>query len=261
MNRYYRTIIGVLPLIVIIALNAAPNCYGQKYAPGADNYVDLGNPDDEQFHDLRGWGQTSGILPKGTGIDRTGRYQTLRSSNSVKLFVSQPGVPYNLTFRGEAGLCDDSFEVYVNNTGPLYIYKNKEASVLKSIHQITIDASLITDTTVEVTFRNIAADSCGRAAIGFVELQPLADADAAPRQSLLKAPRIDLQRALKIAEDYAEAEKIELANYTLIEAKLVACNERERCWQLRWGRIDAAPEVYTEFTVSMEGVVSYRLSR
>ena len=259
MNRYYRTIISVLPLIVIIVLTSV-DCYSQKYMPGSDNYVDMGNPDDEQFHELRGWGGTSGILPKWLGRDRTGRYQQLRRSNSVKLFVSQLGVPYSLTFRGEPGACDDSFEVYVNNTGPLYIYKNKEASSQKSLHQITIDSSLITDTTVEVSFRNIADDSCGRAAIGFVELEPLADT-LAPQQSLFKAPRITLQRALQITGDYAEVEKIELTNYTLIEAKLITCNERDQCWKLRWGRIDRGPEDYLEFTVSMQGVVSYSLSR
>lgn len=260
MNRYYKTTIRLLPLMLVIVFNAASHCYAQKYRPGADNYVDLGNPEDEKFHDLRGWGEVREVLPKGIGIDNTARYQSLRSSNSVKLFVSQVGVPYSLTFKGEAGLCDDSFEVYVNNTGPLYIYKNKEEASLKSLHQVTIDASLINDTTVEVAFKNIASDSCGHAAISFVELKPLAETSE-PQKSLLKVPPIDLQRAVQVAVDYAGEEKIELTNYSLIEAKLSACNESEQCWKLRWGRINAAPEDYLEFTVSMEGVVSYRIHR
>ncbi|HEY0323446.1 MAG TPA: hypothetical protein VGC66_20985 [Pyrinomonadaceae bacterium] len=260
MHRNYTLSIGLLSLIIIIALTAPSKAYGQKDVPAADNYVDLGNPDDEKFHDLRGWGGVNAVLPKGLALDRTSRYQSLRGSNSVKLFVSQLGTPYSLTFRSEAGLCDDSFEVYVNNTGPLYVYKNKEASTMKAFHQITIDASLINDTTVEVTFRNIAEDGCGHAAIGFVSLEPLADGGAS-QQSLLKAPGINLQRAIEITELFADREKIDMTSYILGEAKLVYGSESEKHWKLRWANSNGKPEDYLEFTVSMEGVVSYRLSR
>jgi hypothetical protein len=257
MPRKYSLTLCLLSLLILAAPSKG---YCQKYAPAADNYVDLGNPDDEQFHDLRGWGDVNAELPKGLALDRTSRYQSLRRSNSVKLFVSQTSTPYSLTFRSEAGLCDDSFEVYVNNTGPLYVYRNKEASTMKTFHQIAIDASLINDTTVEVTFKNIAEDVCGRAAIGYVELEPLSESGAL-QQSSLKAPSINLEQALKIIELFADREKIDLTSYTLTEAKLVYGSEDEKHWRLRWVNVNGKPEDYLEFTVSTEGIVSYRLSR
>lgn len=260
MKQNYRTQTSLLLLLVLIVLAASGVCYGQKYAPGPDNYADLGNPEDEKFHDPRGWGGTSGLMPKGYGLDRTARYQSLQGSNSVKLFVSQTGVPYSLTFRAEAGLCDDSFEVYVNNSGPLYVYNNKESSSMKSFHQVTIDASLVADTTVKVTFKNIATDSCGYAAINFVALEPSTET-ATPERQLPKAPQVTLERALQLTQDFVEEEKIELKPYVLTEAKLVSCDEKERCWKLRWEQLQGSPEEFVEFTISMQGVVSYRLSR
>lgn len=261
MPRKYSRALCLLSLLIFTAMLAAPSkCYGQREAPAADNYVDLGNPEDEKFHDLRGWGDVNAVLPKGLALDRTSRYQSLRRSNSVKLFVQQLGTPYTLTIRSEAGSCDDSFEVYVNNTGPLYVYRNKEAPTMKAFHQFTIDASVINDTTVEVTFKNIAEDSCGLAAISFVELEPLAESGA-PQQSSLKAPRINLQRALEITELFADREKIDMTGYTLTEAKLVPGSESEKHWRLRWETVNGKPEDYLEFTVSMDGIVSYRLPR
>ncbi len=259
MNQNYRTSLGLVTLIFIF-FAASAVCYGQKNAPGPDNYVDLGNPEDEIFHDPRGWGGTSGLLPKGYGLDRTARYQRLQGSNSVKLFVSQTGVSYSLTFRAEAGLCDDSFEVYVNDNGPLYVYRNKESSSMKSFHQLTIDASLVADTTVKVTFRNIATDSCGSAAISFVALEPSTETDPVERQ-LPKAPKMTLQRALQLTENFIEEEKIEIKPYTLTEATLVPCDEKERCWKLRWEPLSESSKEFVEFTISSGGVVSYSLSR
>jgi hypothetical protein len=260
MNRNQALYTCLLSLIILIALAAPTQCFGQKYEPAADNYVDLGNPEDERFHDLRGWGDVNAVLPKGMALDRTSRYQSVRGSNSVKLFVSQLGTSYSLTIRSEAGMCDDSFEVYVNNTGPLYVYKNKEAATMKAFHQITIDPSIINDSTVEVTFRNIAEDSCGHAAISFVELQPVVE-PAATQQSSSGAPRIDLERAVATIKLFADREKIDLQSYTLTEAKLVSGNEGEKYWRLRWESTGGKPSGYLEFTVSMDGIASYRLSR
>ena len=261
MNRTHALYMGLLSLVFVLTLTAPTHSYGQKAAPAPDNYVDLGDPEDEKFHDLRGWGRlNNGILPKAYAIDRTSRYQSLRRANSVRLFVSQPGSPYSLTFRSEAGICDDSFEVYVNNNGPLYTYRNKEAHELKSFHQLTIDASLINSTEVEVTFRNIAEDSCGLSAISFVRMEPSGDASAS-RQPSLKAPKINLQRALEIVDLFSARESIDMTGHTLTEALLVSGGESEQHWKLRWGLVNGKPEEYLEFTVSMEGVVSSRLSR
>ncbi|MBD0373112.1 MAG: hypothetical protein ICV60_19885 [Pyrinomonadaceae bacterium] len=260
MNRSQALQTCLLSFVILAAIIAPSKCFGQKRTPAPDNYADLGDAEDEKFHDLRGWGAVNAVLPKGMSRDITSRYQNLRASNSVKLFVSQVGTPYNLTFRAEAGLCDDSFEVYVNNTGPLYVYRNKESSPMKALHQIRIDASIINDTTVEVSFRNIAEDSCGRAAISYVSLEPLAETFQAQQLSTTPA-RINLQRAMETVELFADREKITLASYTLTEARLVSGDEGEQYWRLRWENNNGKPEDYLEFTVSMDGLVTYRLYR
>lgn len=260
MKRNRTPCVCLLSLSILIALTASTKSYGQKYEPAPDNYADLGNPEDEQFHDLRGWSSINAALPKGMAVDRTSRYQSIRRSNSVRLFVSQPGVPYNLTIRSEAGMCDDSFEVYVNGNGPLYVYKNKEVSKMRALHRITLDASQISDTTVEVTFRNIAEDSCGRAAINYVSLEPSTERGG-PEQSSLRDAPVKLQRAVQIAELFIDREQIDMTGYTLTEAKLIEGGEGERHWSLRWEKAGGKREEYLEFTVSMDGMVSYWLTR
>ncbi|HEX8748356.1 MAG TPA: hypothetical protein VF717_14365 [Pyrinomonadaceae bacterium] len=259
MKRNRASYVCLLSLVILVTLMASAPAYGQKREPAPDNYVDLGNPEDEQFHELRGWSTVNAALPDGLAVDRTSRYQSVRRSNSVKLFISQSAVPYNLTIRSEAGLCDDSFEVYVNGNGPVYVYKNKEAVRMKALHRIKLDASVIGGTTVEVTFRNIAEDSCGRAAINYVLLEPL-DERGGPEQSSPGQAPIKLQRALEITQLFIDREQVDMTGYTLTEAKLTG-DEGEKHWKLRWEKSLAKREDYLEFTVSMDGMVSYSLAR
>lgn len=260
MKRNHALCACLLSLLIFMALAAPREARAQAYAPAPDNYADLGNPEDEKFHELRGWSSLNAVLPRGLSLDRTSRYQSLRRSNSVRLFVQQVGMPYNLTIRSEAGLCDDSFEVYVNDSGPLYVYKNKEQPIMKAFHQVAIDASLINDTSVEVTFRNISEDGCGRAAIGYVLLEPSADRSA-QQQSVKATVLIKLQRAVEIVELFADREQIDMTSYTLTEAKLAARDDGERYWRLRWENMEGKRQDYLEFTVSMDGIVTYRLAR
>jgi hypothetical protein len=259
MKRNQASYVCLLSLVVLVTLTASTAAYGQQREPAPDNYVDLGNPEDEQFHELRGWSGLNAALPKGLAVDRTSRYQSVRRSNSVKLFVSQPAVPYNLTIRSEAGLCDDSFEVYVNGNGPLYVYKNKEAARMKALHRIKLDASVISDTTVEVTFRNIAEDACGRAAINYVLLEP-SDERGGLEQSSLNQEPIKLERALQVTQLFIDREQVDMTGYTLTEATLTG-DEGEKHWRLRWEKSRGDREDYLEFTVSMDGMVSYRFFR
>jgi hypothetical protein len=259
MKRNQASYACLLSLAVLVTLTASTAAYGQRREPAPDNYVDLGNPEDEQFHELRGWSGVNAALPKGMALDRTSRYQNVRSPNSVRLFVGQPAVPYNLTIRSEAGVCDDSFEVYVNGNGPLYVYKNKESAPMKALHHIKLDASVISNTTVDVTFRNIAEDACGRAAINYVLLEPSDERDRPVQASLNQMP-IKLQRALEVTQLFIDREQVDIAGYTLTEAKLTG-DEGERQWKLRWEKSDGKREAYLEFTVSMDGMVSYRLAR
>ncbi len=137
-------------------------------APGADNYIDFGTPADETFHALAGWGQPNpGQLPAGIDPDLSSRY--LEITNTADLIVSQTGVPYILSVRSEDGGCDDSFDVLVNGTA-VYSYKHRTSPDRFPLHRISVPASLITGTTVHITFKNTSVDACGHSAIYFARM-------------------------------------------------------------------------------------------
>lgn len=139
-----------------------------------DNYVDLGNPEDEVFHNLQGWGGAQGppenpyASPSG---DQTKRYQLLRQENSVELSVEKTGVPYLLIAEVEDGVCSDNFEIYVNGQGPIYSY-TATSKIGVVGHELEIPANCVTSTIVTVTFKNTSADDCGLAAVYNVKLSP-----------------------------------------------------------------------------------------
>src|SRR5207253_7916671 len=92
-----------------VSSSIEPGQIPHQRVAAADNYVDMGNVEDEQLHNLQGWGAINpGLLPQPNADDRTSRYQTLRGSSSVELFVPQAGVAYTLVFRTEDGGADDS---------------------------------------------------------------------------------------------------------------------------------------------------------
>jgi len=134
--------------------------------------VDLGNEFDEWQHNLEGWGDVNnGLLPPEIDTDRTSRYQLLRGSNSVSMKVPEPGMPYVLAFRTEDGLCDDSFDVYVNGVGPIYSYRAMALpDTIFPLHKVLVQGSLLTEATARITFLNRATDGCGLAATYFVRL-------------------------------------------------------------------------------------------
>jgi hypothetical protein len=138
-------------------------------APAADNYVDLGTPADEAFHALTGWSVVNpGLLPGAIDPDRTSRYQS-SVDNTVDLFVSQANVPYMFTMRTEDGVCDDSFDVFVNNT-KMYSYRHRQSPDAFPLHRMLLPASLIPGTTVHVTVKDTSSQSCGLAAIYFIRI-------------------------------------------------------------------------------------------
>jgi hypothetical protein len=139
----------------------------------AGNAADMGNPADESHHALRGWGAINPepSVPPEPGADRTSRYQLVRLANSLDLVVSQSDTAYTLVFRTQDGSCDDSFDVYVNGTGPLYRYRHRNSSDLFPVHRVPIDASIVKTTTVNVSFLNVAVDNCGFAAVYYVRVE------------------------------------------------------------------------------------------
>jgi hypothetical protein len=137
---------------------------------GCNNYADIGNPSDEQFHNLVGWGASFSSSYATT--DFTARYQSLRGWNSLYLCVPQAGIGYTLTTMTEEGGCDDRYEIYVNDRGPVFTHKATTHSYnIPITYTVRIDASYMTSKVLKVTFRNIATDNCGLAAAYFVKLE------------------------------------------------------------------------------------------
>ena len=75
-------------------------------------------------------------------------------------------------------------------------------------------------------------------------------------------PRITLQRALKIAENYTKQQRIDLSPYYLLEARMIQYGDektKESRWLFRW----VTPRPSTggvEISVSMEGKPSRLIS-
>ena len=156
------------------SLPTAPDSTAAGPSPSVSgSSVDLGNPADESQHSLQGWGESNPEpwYPPEADADRTSRFQLVRLPNSVDLSVPQAGITRTLVFRTQDGSCDDSFDVYVNGTGPLYKYRHRVSSDRFPIHRVPIDASILTSTTLTVTFLNVAVDNCGFAATYFVRTE------------------------------------------------------------------------------------------
>jgi hypothetical protein len=133
----------------------------------------MGDPADEAVHNLRGWGDIRRELsfPPDPGADRTARFQLVRLPNLVELAAPRAGASYVLVFRTEDGTCDDSFDLFVNGSGPIYRYRHGVSGDRFPTHRVPIDASLVATTIIQVNFHNIAVDNCGYAAVFFVQLE------------------------------------------------------------------------------------------
>jgi cell wall-associated NlpC family hydrolase len=146
-----------------LSLAAAP-------PPGADAYADLGNPADEAYHNLHGWGSMLQNVSGNPSGDTNFRYQGLRQDNSVDLTVPLAGVAYQLRAEVEEGGCDDSFDILVNGT-LLYSFRStRHPYNVALVHTVNVSASHVPTQVVTVTFRNTATDSCGLAAVYNVSL-------------------------------------------------------------------------------------------
>lgn len=129
--------------------------------PGKDAYADLGNTADEEYHNLQGWSSAYEGAPAVNG-DTTKRYQLWHSDNSVDLFLVGTA-PYTLIAEVEDGGCCDDFQIYVNDH---HLYSYLGGNDLGPVpHTITIPSEFISSSTVRVTFRNTARDSCGLAGV------------------------------------------------------------------------------------------------
>ncbi|MBN1361525.1 MAG: hypothetical protein JW993_13085 [Sedimentisphaerales bacterium] len=133
-----------------------------------DDYADLGNPLDEIGHNLIGCDAVGswGTSPSG---DTTARCQRLGADNMLEVCVAQTGIDYLLTAEVVDGTCDDSFQIYVNGSGPLYSYvSNQNDGITIETHQVVMPSSYITGLRVQINFKNMSNDiSCGSATMPY----------------------------------------------------------------------------------------------
>lgn len=81
-----------------------------------------------------------------------------------------------------------------------------------------------------------------------------------PRRSF--RPKLSLQHALKIAEDYIESEKIDISPYYLYEAKYILYGgegHRQPCWFFWWIKENGAAGDYVEIIVPIDSGKARRL--
>ena len=73
-------------------------------------------------------------------------------------------------------------------------------------------------------------------------------------------PKLTLQAALKLAESYIEKEKIDIASFYLLEARLIQYGseegKKEPRWFLWWVNENGQMGNYIEITVSMNGKIA-----
>jgi WD40 repeat protein len=137
--------------------------------------VDLGNSLSENSHNVigRGWAESPQFNPyTSLSGDNSKRYMTIGEDCSLDMHIKELNVPYTLNFEVEDGNCDDSFGVLVggNEIYP-YIGKNKGTNNVEvRSHMVPIPAAYAKDQTLKITFRNVASDDCGKAAVYNVKL-------------------------------------------------------------------------------------------
>ena len=135
-----------------------------------DAYVDLGNEKDEVNHNLIGWSGIWSNQPKSPSDDTTFRYQFIRGEASLQLCIPQTGIDYNLITEVQDFGCDDSFDIYINDIGPVYSFKGSQSDTI-IVHRVRIPSAYINSSIVNISFKNTATDECGAAAIYNVELK------------------------------------------------------------------------------------------
>lgn len=128
-----------------------------------DSCVDLGNLADEQFHFLSNWGEAGdGLLIPVSG-DADAWFQVLRETSLVSLSLADSNTGHRFTIEFEDGLCDDSFEVYIDSQGPIYAYSADPDGYGGMTTHIPIFEELLQSEDVLVAVTNIASDNCGLA--------------------------------------------------------------------------------------------------
>jgi len=147
---------------------------GDQKTNNCDAYVDLGNEQDESNHNLYGWQGIFRNQPESPSGDKTFRYQSIRGWASLQLCVSQLGVDYLLVTEVQDYGCDDSFDIYINDKGPVYSYEGTQSNSI-IVHNVLISSDYINSSIVKVSFKNNATDDCGAAGVYNIEFKSVED--------------------------------------------------------------------------------------
>jgi len=158
--------VGIIFLIILLKPALSENDYVDQ--------VDLGNSLSENTHNvIGGWAESPQFNPyTSPSGDDSKRYMTIREDCSLDMHIKELNIPYTLNFEVEDGNCDDSFGVLVdgNEIYP-YIGKNRGTNKVDvRSHIVPIPAAYVQDEILKITFRNVASDDCGRAAVYNVRL-------------------------------------------------------------------------------------------
>lgn len=154
----------ILLSIILIMLLLKPALSQGDYV----DYVDLGILFSEDIHNANGWGEVPKFNPyTSPSGDNSKHYMAIGGECSVDMDVQELNVPYTLAFEVEDGNCDDSFEVWIDNEELYYVVGQNYGKNYNDIrtYKVKIPAEYLKSSSITVKFKNIASDSCGRAAI------------------------------------------------------------------------------------------------
>lgn len=133
--------------------------------------VDLGNPVEEAKYNVVGWSSVT-ETPTRPG-DKTARFlglDILGNNNSLDIVIKNADTDYVLTMEVADAANKGEFDVYVNDWGPVFLYRGAPQASIITVHQFRIPKSCITGDKINITFRYSAGYPT---AIYYVKLTPL----------------------------------------------------------------------------------------
>ena len=133
--------------------------------------VDLGNAMEEAKYNLVGW-DTAYDTPTRPS-DKTARFiglDILGYNNSLDINIKNAETDYVLTMEVTDVTFKGEFDVYVNDWGPVFLYRGVPQASIIAVHQFRIPKSYITGDKITITFRRSAGPPT---ALYYVKLTPL----------------------------------------------------------------------------------------
>jgi len=136
--------------------------------------VDIGNSIEESKYNLVGWDAGSILdTPTRSPLDTTARdlgLDILGKNNSLDIVIKNADTDYVLTMEVADVANKGEFDVYVNDWGPVFLYRGVPQASIIAVHQFRIPKSYITGDKITVTFRRSGGYWT---ALYYVKLTPL----------------------------------------------------------------------------------------